>query len=231
MEIVKELFKDRKNEVDLYFRFINIFSKINIKDKDSFSKNDKNDLENILKANSLLLLYNLVESTLISSIEKIYTTFEEEKITYNEVRDEIKDIWFNYKFSFAYDKKAHFETYKDTAKNIINSIISNETIELNRRAIGISGNLDADKIRMVCRNHGIEFKSPNECHGGEKLSKVKEERNSLAHGTHSFVECGRYYTYENIQSIRIEVEKFLEGFIDAIENYYKNKDYLRKNNI
>lgn len=35
----------------------------------------------------------------------------------------------------------------------------NEPLELDRKATGISGNLDADSIREVCKKHGIQFKS------------------------------------------------------------------------
>lgn len=172
------------------------------------------------------MLYNLVESTLVNGIEEVYSVFRQDGITYSQVRREIKEIWFNYRFSNAYDKKAHFDTYKKTAEKIITSIMLNEPLELDHKATGISGNLDADSIREVCKKHGIQFKSPEECHGGEKLGKVKEQRNQLAHGTLSFVECGRDFTVIDLHEIKIEVEKFLSGFIDVIESYYDNKEYL-----
>ena len=123
-------------------------------------------------------------------------------------------------------KKLILIRIRKTAEKIITSIMLNEPLELDRKATGISGNLDADSIREVCKKHGIQFKSPEECHGGEKLGKVKEQRNQLAHGTLSFVECGRDFTVIDLHEIKIEVEKFLSGFIDAIESYYDNKEYL-----
>lgn len=58
------------------------------------------------------------------------------------------------------------------------------------------------------------------------MGKVKEQRNQLAHGTLSFVECGRDFTVIDLHEIKTEVEEFLSGFIDAIESYYDNKEYL-----
>lgn len=228
MEIVREVFNDRKNEIDLYYQLIDFLDNIEKEDREK-SINDilfNKDIEKIVRANALLMLYNLVESTLVNGIEEVYSVFRQDGITYSQVRHEIKEIWFNYRFSNAYDKKAHFDTYKKTAEKIITSIMLNEPLELDRKATGISGNLDADSIRDVCKKHGIQFKSPKECHGGEKLEQVKEQRNQLAHGTLSFVECGRDFTAKDLHEIKIEVEKFLSGFIDAIESYYDNKEYL-----
>lgn len=228
MEIVREVFNDRKNEIDLYYQLIDFLDNIEKEDGEKsiddilFNK----DIEKIVRANALLMLYNLVESTLVNGIEEVYSVFRQDGITYSQVRHEIKEVWFNYRFSNAYDKKAHFDTYKKTAETIITSIMLNEPLELDRKATGISGNLDADSIRDVCKKHGIQFKSPEECHGGVKLGKVKEQRNQLAHGTLSFVECGRDFTVIDLHEIKIEVEKFLSGFIDAIESYYDNKEYL-----
>ena len=228
MEIVREVFNDRKNEIDLYYQLIDFLDNIEKEDGEK-SINDilfNKDIEKIVRANALLMLYNLVESTLVNGIEEVYSVFKQDEITYSQVRREIKEIWFNYRFSNAYDKKAHFDTYKKTAEKIITSIMLNEPLELDRKATGISGNLDADSIREVCKKHGIQFKSPKECHGGGKLGKVKEQRNQLAHGTLSFVECGRYFTVNDLHEIKIEVENFLSGFIVAIESYYDNKEYL-----
>lgn len=228
MEIVREVFNDRKNEIDLYYQLIDFLDTIEKEDGEKLI-NDilfNKDIEKIVRANALLMLYNLVESTLVNGIEEVYSVFRQDEVAYSQVRHEIKEIWFNYRFSNAYDKKAHFDTYKKTAEKIITSIMLNEPLELDRKATGISGNLDADSIRDVCKKHGIQFKSPEECHGGAKLRKVKEQRNQLAHGTLSFVECGRDFTVRDLHEIKMEVEKFLSGFIDAIESYYDNKEYL-----
>ena len=230
MDLVRANFNDRKDEIDLYFKFIDFLDNIekteNV-EKSSYILYNK-DVEKIIRANSLLMLYNLVESTLVTGIEEVYSALKENNITYNQVRSEIKEIWFNYRFSNAYDRKAHYDTYKKTAEKIIESIVHKDTLILNRKATGISGNIDAISIRDVCKKHGIQFNTPRNCHGGEKLTQVKDQRNQLAHGTLSFLECGRDFTAEDLHVIKDEVEKFLSGFIDSIESYYDNEEYLIK---
>ena len=231
MQLIKEIFNDRKREIDLYFDLINFLDSIdrqtetNLTDSILYNR----DIEKIIKANSLLMMYNLIESTLTNSIEKVYSILKEDNITYSQVRQEIQNIWFNYKFSNAHDKNSHFYTYRDTAEKIINSIMQREPLELNRKATGISGNLDADTIRQICKTHGIQFRTPENCHGGQKLSQVKDQRNLLAHGTLSFVECGRDFSISDLHETKIEVETFLQEFINAIEKYYNEKEYLSSN--
>lgn len=230
MDLVRANFNDRKDEIDLYFEFIDFLD--NIEKTENMGKSSyilyNKDIEKIIRANSLLMLYNLVESTLVTGMEEVYSALKENNITYSQVRSEIREIWFNYRFSNAYDRKAHYDTYKKTAEKIITSIMLNEPLILDRKATGISGNLDATSIRDVCKKHGIQFHTPVNCHGGEKLTQVKDQRNQLAHGTLSFVECGRDFTVEDLHVIKEEVENFLSGFIDSIELYYDNEEYLKK---
>lgn len=229
MKIVKQIYRDRLNEIDLYYRLIDCFDVSEI-DADNLKRDvfANKQLETIVKANALLMLYNLVESTFVNSIEYLYNALKDNGITYSMTSSEIQQIWINHKFYNAYDKKAHFDTYKSTAEKIVNSIINNAPLELNRKATNVSGNLDADKIRNVCKDHGIPFETPKGCHGGETLAKLKEQRNQLAHGTISFAECGRELTTTDLYTIKKEVEIFLKGFIKAIESYYHNQAYLSK---
>lgn len=229
MEIVRQIYTDRLKEIDLYYKLIDCFDTSKT-DTDNL-KSDlflNKQLETIVKANALLMLYNLVESTFVNSIEYLYNALKDDKITYLTTSSEIQQIWLNHKFYNAYDKKAHFDTYKSTAEKIVNLIISNAPLELNRKATNVSGNLDADKIRNVCKDHGIPFETPKGCHGGETLAKLKEQRNQLAHGTISFAECGRELTTTDVYNIKKEVVIFLQGFIGAIEAYYHNKAYVSK---
>jgi hypothetical protein len=62
----------------------------------------------ILKANALLMIYNLIESTVLNGIEEIYDKIKDNGETYSTVRKEIQDIWFSYKFKQVYDQKAHY---------------------------------------------------------------------------------------------------------------------------
>ena len=180
----------------------------------------------ILKANALLMIYNLVESTVSNGIEEIYDKLNANNATYSTVRKEIQDIWFSFKFGQVYQPEAHFRSYKNKALEIINSIVIGETIELSGKALRFEGNLDADEIRKVCDVHGIEFRPDDTCRGGERLKDVKTKRNDLAHGTLSFAECGRDYSLEDLEEIKKQTYAFLSGLLDGMHNYYDTDGFL-----
>ena len=118
-----------------------------------------------------------------------------------------------FKFNQVYDKTAHYNSYRDKAAEIINAIMRNEPIEMDRKATDISGNLDADKIRQICSDHGITYTIDSACRGGVALEDVKNKRNQLAHGTTSFAECGRYYAIDDLEKIKNETVIFFHIFL------------------
>ena len=77
-------------------------------------------------------------------------------------------------------------------------ITTNAPIILSKDALGISGNLNAKKIKNICDKHRIRYRLATP---GESLERVKRERNSLA------------------------VILFLIGILDGMKNYYDQKLY------
>lgn len=225
MQATLEIYKDRVVEIELYFSAVQqLYTKQNSSDMKYDFYSD--DFLKILKANALLMVYNLVESSVMGGILEIYDEMKSCGYSYSNVRKEIQDIWFSFKFNQVYDKNAHYNSYRDKALEILNSIMNGEIIKLDRKATDISGNLNADKIRQICRDHGITYSVDESCRGGIVLDDVKNKRNYLAHGTISFVECGRDYSIEELIVIKNETIKFLEGILHGIQNYYDSKLFL-----
>ena len=147
MQAVYDMFDERIQEIDLYFEAMTELDEGNL-EHIADAKYFNTEFIKMLKANSLLMIYNLVESTVIGGILEIYGKLKQEGLTYASVRKEIKDIWFSYKFQQVYDRNAHYNAYRDKALEIVNSILIGEVIELDRKATAISGNLDAQQIRL-----------------------------------------------------------------------------------
>ena len=229
MQLTIETFIERKNEIDLYFSAI----KQLYESKDNMDENyvdyekdfHKDEFLKILKSNILLMIYNLIESSVMGGILEIYNELKTQHLSYQAVSDEIKNIWFSSIFDQVYDKTAHFNSYRNKANEIITSILSNETIILDRNATGISGNLSAEEIRKICSSHGIYFCTPAGCRGGLVLEDVKDKRNQLAHGTLSFVECGRNYTVDDLEKIKNETNIFLNSLLINMKQYYDEQRY------
>lgn len=246
MEATFNTYKDRVDEIELYFEGIkymyDVKDKINdfefidnIADKSSLafikdlkkSPIFKEKYLKMVKANIILMIYNLVESSIMGGILEIYDQVKESGKSYNDVCDEIQSIWFSFKFNQVYDKKAHYNSYREKAREIITDIMSSKTIELDRKATDISGNLDANKIRDLCKNHGIRYNLSKDGRGGYVLKDVKDKRNYLAHGTISFVECGRDYSINELEKIKNETKIFINDILLGMKDYYDNKLYLK----
>lgn len=228
MQAIFDIFDERVQEINLYFSALKELDKeLDVENTNhSSTKLYCNDaFIKILKANTLIMIYNLVESTVMGGILEIYNKMKQEGLTYSEVTNEIKDIWFSFKFRQVYDQQAHFNSYKGKALEIINSILTGEVIELDRKATAISGNLDAQQIRRMCDEHGIVFQTKAASRGGVVLKTVKDRRNELAHGTLSFAECGRDYSIGDLRCIKVQTVLFLKGLLQGMKQYYDEKRY------
>jgi len=225
MQATFDVYQDRIDEIELYYRAIEeLYNTKGVFDKE-YEFHSNNFLK-VLKSNALLMVYNLVESSVMGGIIEIYDELKSSGYTYNDVRTEIQDIWFSFKFNQVYDKSAHYNSYRDKAIEIIGSILNQEAIIMDRKATNISGNLDADKIRQICQDHGIDYTLDADCKGGIVLEDVKNKRNDLAHGTISFAECGRDYSIEDLVKIKDQTTKFLDGILEGMKEYYDSKKFL-----
>lgn len=226
MQATIDTFNDRISEISLYYEALKSLYDTKA-EQNNGQKYYDDDFLKILKSNALLMIYNLVESTIMGGITEIYDDLRQHGVTYRQVRQEIQNIWFVFKFNQVYDKNAHYNSYREKAVEIINSILTDEILTLDRKATNISGNLDAEKIRQVCNEHGITYQIDPSCRGGIVLSDVKEKRNNLAHGTISFVECGRDYTIDDLEKTKDQTILFLRGILAGLKDYYDRQLYLQ----
>lgn len=234
MQSVIDAFEERVKEVDLYFCNLDLLYEPNVFLCDQVeeekghgvidtvykyrSKLDSDFLK-ILKANSFLLIYNLVESSITDGFLAIYRELENKNISYDKARGEFQEIWLNYHYNKVFDKHANFDSYQKTAKSLIELVLTQATIKLDRKAIGISGNLDADQIRLICDKHGVSKHVDSNCKGGVNLNLIKQMRNALAHGSLSFLECGRDYSETSIKEYKDEAVIFVRSILQNMKDY------------
>ncbi|MCL2527546.1 MAG: MAE_28990/MAE_18760 family HEPN-like nuclease [Defluviitaleaceae bacterium] len=231
MKSTRDTYNERVAEIDFYYDALGqldteITEAIGVAGKE-IARYKHDIFLKISKANALLMIYNLVESTVLNGMEEIYDKVQDSGATFSTVRKELQDIWFSYKFEQVYRQpEANYVSYKSKALEIVNSIMLCEPIDLNRDALPISGNLDADRIFKVCNSHGIEYKPDKACKGGKRLEDVRIKRNGLAHGNLSFAECGREYSLKDLIEIKEHAYIFLSGLLNEMNKYYDNESYL-----
>lgn len=197
-------------------------------------------LVKILKSNSILLFYNLIEGTISSLMNEFFGTLNSDPNPYKNLQLPIKKIWLRYKHrSFSVGVKKNDEYILSTIESILDEIvsISPKTIsdaESGSRIIhnydaycsetsanDISGNLDARKIRELFSTYGL----PVVTRTCDSMVKIKNKRNSLAHGNETFTQVGSSFTIEDLYKMKIEITIFLDYLLNETENYLNSKSY------
>lgn len=244
MSILRLNFDSRVAEIEKYFSFLEHVESdyrvlSNYTQTGTFNVDD--ELSKVLKANGFLLLYNLIESTILNSIVGIFDAVKVENLCYHEVNEQIKKYWF--KNIFKYDEKIEKSTLYQKFYKIMEDIIQPLPLEIIKTKVEHGGSIDALKIREILKDLGIQFITPHyskDTHG-EVFLKIKSNRNDLAHGQKSFSEIGKDITFNGvIKTTEEEIEiieemglfhfkKFtiehLEVFITAIDAYITSKAF------
>lgn len=207
----KRILAERADEINLYFSFIS----------SDLNENTTNaTLVKILKANILLMLYNLVEAVVSNSVDAIRTNI------YNEVNTNFDCLKNQIKIQIIKDLKGNIG-----AENFVNQCnnISNDIIKLSFRKESISkGNIDRAVISKIAAVYGFDVSNSNyqETAHGESLSIIKDKRNDLAHGTFSFTEIGRIYSIPDLENLKNQTITYLTFVVEKIETYLNSKQYL-----
>lgn len=213
------LFEDRKNEIEFYYSIM-----MDIDNNSCGIRTiDNSKFVRILKSNFLLMLYNLVEACIVSGMLEIYESLKNSECGYDDLTEEIQKIWSDTKIRNIYKSSAPISSYINSVQEIINQVITDQPIFLNRAALNISGNLDAKKIKTLCDKHGIRYVVPD----GNCLKTVKEKRQNLAHGDESFGDCARDMTLSQLKDFKDGVFSFISAILKGMKNYYDNKLYLK----
>ncbi len=217
-------FNTRVEEIDKYYKLLNTFINEEVKLYYPSKRTHKirsvdEDLIKVMKAHCFLLVYNLMESSIKSSITAIYDAITTSNIKYEDVIDEIQKLWLTENYKNFKNKGTDF------IYNTINTI-KNDVIDINFNADKvISGNIDAQKIRELSDLLGFSKTTHHRANNGVSLHQVKMQRNNLAHGSISFSQCGRQYTYEELEIIKKEVVIYLRSILNNIKKYIDENVY------
>lgn len=180
----------------------------------------------VLKACTFLLLYNVVESCVRASLAHTYGEMHAANTDFASATDSIQKLWLRQELAVPTDSANH-QTYVDATVRIAGMVSTSTLIELDARRLPISGNLNAESIRQLCRKHGIQLSVSKWAKGGVELETVKQQRNALAHGDKSFSECGRDYGVDDLGRIFRQTSHFLNGFQKSVARFNSKGGYKR----
>lgn len=163
-------------------------------------------LMSIMKASALLMIYNLVESTITNAIESIFDHLRSEKIGFIAVDDHLKAMVL---------KCARETNPKDLVKRMRNEVLDLAVAAFKKDSV-FSGNVDSRKIREVLDDYGI---TRTGSYSESVLLEIKSARNDLAHGAKSFSELGKDQTAAELSKKHRAAKTLLHRALKDVESH------------
>ncbi|MFS1236805.1 MAE_28990/MAE_18760 family HEPN-like nuclease [Enterococcus lactis] len=168
-----------------------------------------------LKSNVILMMYNLIESTVRLTMNAYYDEFNDKKLSYKSLVEEIKKTWIKQSLGMA---KNGDSIQKSIYEMIELAVEEESTVEISFEQFTLSGNADLREIKEIMKNHGIEYDEKNFKTFGGSLKSIKDMRNSLAHGNVSFQDNGRELTISELKEYQSQTYQCLNYFMNTVEN-------------
>lgn len=225
----KQEFQKRKTEV---LTFFTLLDDISLRDAKLLIANEPPrrpsvELSSTLKSSGVLMLYNLVESTVTNLITVIHQKVSDESLKYNELNKEIQLLWFSYYYSNIKDGNIKDEDLLLKMKMVHDVWSEDQAIsftfeEYTKYKTGstFSGNLDAREIRKLLSKYGLNTEN-----SVSELKTIKESRNKLAHGEVSFSEFGKDKLPVYYNKLQERTIYFLEAIIQEVETFLLDNKY------
>ena len=221
--ILRSSFDKRVVDIKIYYRLlrfiVNIESHKNIPLVNEVNGNSlyvEQQMQCCLKAQALVLLYNLVESTICECLNAIYDAVHDDKLTYNKLTDEMRRAWTKSCKRAKMPEKDWSEEEK-----------MNHIVKFKELATNISGSMDIRNIYNVFSQHGCTINNCRREDYAKSFLIVKSKRNLLAHGNISFSECGTTYVLSDLEKMKQDIITFLEKVIESTHIFISDKKYLR----
>lgn len=225
MQEVATLFDARLQEVEQFIKFARRMQQRNTVAKLGLGQGQEEFLP-MLKACVFLLLYNAIESCVRSAFAEVYQQIKSSNTTFVSTTAPLQKIWVTQQLDSRISvASANRDTYLTAVSLIAGQIAASKALEFNSRDLPISGNLNADHIRDLCRKHGVDLKTPAWARGGVELDTIKTKRNALAHGHVSFVECGREYDLTDLERMHKQTKHFMQGLLKSLSKYASTGKY------
>lgn len=184
------------------------------------------ELQKTLRASTYLLLYNLMESTMSESINAIHETIKDENRSLLELSEKLHKVILQ-----SFSKGLTNEKVSEFSRN--NADIRDRIFDLGYDKQKLfSGNIDCGVIDQYCKKYDIRispYKIDNQplIWSPDKIEHIRLKRNSLAHGSESFAQCGQNMPIDSIDDNLQSVEAVLMGVFNGLNNFLTRQKYLR----
>lgn len=216
-------FKMRVEDINEIFTMLSFVLKIEShKNKPLLNDDTKEELyvtqemQCVLKAQFLLVLYNLVESTVNDCLNALYDAIFDDGLTYFSLSDDMRKMWRSHM------KRRNHPNFEKSDDEIMSMNIRFEEL-----AVNISGSLDIRKIFEVFQKHGCPIDDKYRDEFSNSFLIVKNRRNLLAHGNISFSQCGACYMLADLEKFKNHIITFMQMVTITMKQHISDHKYKR----
>lgn len=228
MQQLFDEFKERKEEIDCYYKFLRQVTSQTYSLKNTRSNKDiclDSRIQKILKANTFLLLYNLIESTVMNSVLYMCQEIVKENIQYSSIVEGLQKQWIKV-HTRQHLKSPKDEKLRDGVKYIIDKTLK-EFIQFDGDyKIKYNDNIDTDVMFAIARDFGFKLNFAKSLKGGYRLGEIRINRNFLAHGNVTFSNCGQGLSMEDLTAYKNDTYGVLGKFLNVVKTYLEKKKYI-----
>lgn len=229
MDIARDVLQDRIDEIKSY---IDLLEKLDLSNKDGRPIVSTEQFH-ILMANVFVLMYNMVEATIIQSIKRLEEIISQDSECPLCLSDKIKTEWIS---NFLGTKEQLTpEKRLIKGKAFYEHIVSDDSTSL-VFSKGGGGNWDDEEIYRFSEKIGIDLKqipraitskvkSPRENELG-CMKFIVKNRNKLAHGEISFSECGRDKDLSRIKEIFNDTSQYLKAVVNLFDVFLVQRQFV-----
>ncbi|WP_146056708.1 MAE_28990/MAE_18760 family HEPN-like nuclease [Chromobacterium alticapitis] len=184
----------------------------------------KVDVIVVLKSSVFIALYNNIEATVYSVVERIHDSAS--SLTYDEIAAPLRMKMLRY--SFGKTASAFVKDQQKVSEEELKFRTTSQTFpefsDFLRRQSLFSGNVDARKLNVIGVSYGVA-KLAFSRQDADKMLWVKNKRNKIAHGEQSMSDGGQGIKTSDLRRAAISVGKILRDFICAVELYLNENGY------
>lgn len=179
---------------------------------------DKDEAEAVfksMKSNATIMLYNLVEASVRSTMNDYYANFNSQHLSYSDTIIELKKLWIKHKSKNFNNSNMSEQVFE----MIENSINTEYFISLDfDKDFSLSGNADVREIKSILEKHGLQYDDRQFNDYGGALKSIKDMRNRLAHGNVSFEENGKDLTVNDLEEYKKQTYQCVEYFMSIVNS-------------
>lgn len=189
-------------------------------------------VSSVIRSNVKLMIYNIIEYSVTNLMQAIYDRIEDEGCGYAEVSEKLQSIWHQTQMHNRLSSPtASNDTAERISKSLLDYAVANNALQISARNTISGGNLDADIILKLFDGHGISVHDDvANCRTNEfkeEFKDIKEQRNSLAHGSVSFTEANNQVTTSELAELINNVDSFLMQLRKDVLIYLQASAYRR----